>query len=913
MRTLPELTSKELEHIISLMPAPSSLIQVHLRRHQNKFLCYTEDLPALSGMTAAEFADLVKEDALAAILPQDRSKVYKDTKAFILNQESCRGTCSFRLNTKGKTSWIRVRNKVVGTFEGQPVLLCAYLDSSVGKDAMAQIMNASSKIIYIVDKETHELYFANKAALAFWGKPADADYTGVVCHKFIQNHDDICPWCDFKGQDFPATGHREKFFSQNRQTYLTLDWHHQTWHDRDAIIIRAINETATVLKIRELEQAYDNLVESLQKGLTSSPGAFRVNLTQNTCEQLHDLDASLAPLDSIKSADAYLENVANKIADTKIAEEFRHNFTRQKLLQAYARNQHSFNVQYPRYTTGDDFTWLNVDILLTENPHTGDIEAFTFGNDIMDRKKNEAILESLGKNFFDFVGLIDTRHQTIELSTFSRDHKWDVSGTPSSFEHDFLPKLQLLVPEADWPELQKQLHFEEICRSLQNNFRYTVPYNELDEQGLPVRKQLSFSYANNKKRYLIVVKTDIHKSYLQEKENQRQLQKALQQAEEANQAKSMFLANVSHDIRTPLSAIIGLTSLASETNDVVQLKEDLQKIKQAGSLLLELINDTLDLSKIEQGQESVQPVAVDSHHLISDTMDTFKAAAANKGVQLLFDDDHFPAATVSIDKLKLEKILLNLLSNAVKFTPAGGTVTLGARHLEPPQDGCNTLYFVRDTGCGMSPAFIPHMFEPFTQESKAVNRHTKGSGLGLAIVKKLVELLGGHLEVSSKENVGTEFKVYLNLSVVQAASLDPAAAGSAASLAGRTILLCEDHPLNKEIAVRLLAKRQVKVVWAENGQAGVECFQAAPAGTFAAIIMDTMMPVMDGLTAAQTIRRLNHPDARTIPIISLSANAYSEDMHKAKQAGMDACLSKPFIPEELYRTLSQVIANRSKN
>jgi signal transduction histidine kinase len=913
MRTLPELTPKELEQIISLMPAPSSLIQVHLRRQQNKFLCYTEDLPALSGMTAAEFANLVKEDAMAAILPQDRNKVYDETRTFVLNQESRRGTCSFRLNTKGKANWIRVRNKVIGTFEGQPVLLCAYLDSSVGKDAMAQIMNASSKIIYIVDKETHELYFANKAALAFWGKPADADYTGVLCHQFIQNQEGICPWCDFKGQDFPATGHRENFFSQRRHTYITMDWHQQTWHDRAAIIIRATNETATVLKIQELEQAYDNLVESLQKGLTNSPGAFRVNLTQNTCEQLHDLDSYLAPLDSIKSADAYLENVAKKIADVKIADKFRNNFTRQKLLQAYAQNKHSFNIQYPRYTTGDDYTWLNVDILLTENPHTGDIEAFTFGNDIMDRKKNEAILASLGKNFFDFVGLIDTKHQTIELSAFSQDHKWDVSGRPCSFNHDFLPKLRLHVPEAEWPKLQTQLHFEEICHFLQNNFRYTVPYNELDEQGLPVRKQLSFTYANSKKRYLIVVKTDIHKAYLQEKENQRQLQKALQQAEEANQAKSMFLANVSHDIRTPLSAIIGLTSLASGTNDLIQLKADLQKIEQAGSLLLELINDTLDLSKIEQGQEFVQPVPVDSQHLISDTMDTFKAAAADKGVQLLFDDDHYPAATVSIDKLKLEKVLLNLLSNAVKFTPAGGTVTLGARHLEPPQDGCNTLYFVRDTGCGMSPAFIPHMFEPFTQENKAVTLHNKGSGLGLAIVKKLVALLGGHLKVNSQENVGTEFKVYLNLPVLKTARTDPAATDSAANLAGTTILLCEDHPLNKEIAVRLLAKRQVKVVWAENGLVGVQRFQAAPAGTFTAIIMDTMMPVMDGLTAAKTIRQLNHPDARTIPIISLSANAYSEDMNKATKAGMDACLSKPFVPEELYRTLSRVIAARPKS
>ena len=208
---------------------------------------------------------------------------------------------------------------------------------------------------------------------------------------------------------------------------------------------------------------------------------------------------------------------------------------------------------------------------------------------------------------------------------------------------------------------------------------------------------------------------------------------------------------------------------------------------------------------------------------------------------------------------------------------------------------------------------MPHMFEPFTQENRPVARHNKGSGLGLAIVKKLVDLLGGHLEVSSQENVGTEFKLFLNLPVVKTDSTDTVDSNTTANLEGLTILLCEDHPLNKEIAVRLLAKRQVNVVWAENGQVGVKRFLTAPAGTFAAIIMDTMMPVMDGLAAAQTIRKLDHPDAKTIPIISLSANAYSEDMTKAKNAGMSACLSKPFNPEELYRTLSRVIAARPKN
>jgi CheY-like chemotaxis protein len=274
-----------------------------------------------------------------------------------------------------------------------------------------------------------------------------------------------------------------------------------------------------------------------------------------------------------------------------------------------------------------------------------------------------------------------------------------------------------------------------------------------------------------------------------------------------------------------------------------------------------------------------------------------------------------------------QKIFINLMSNAVKFTPPGGKVEIIMEQLTRPQHDCNYRFIVRDTGIGISKEFLPHIFEPFMQEARPqdLKDNTQGTGLGLAIVKQLVDLLHGHIEVASEQGKGTTFTIFLPMPVVQTVEGEPewvpgaAAAGTGPAVpvpetekeqehlrVPLKILLCEDNYLNMEIAVTILRKRGYLVDTAVNGKLGVEKFAASRAGEYAAILMDIRMPVLNGYEASRAIRKLDRPDAGTIPIIALSADAYDEDIQKSKEAGMTAHLAKPIQPEEFFATLAQL-------
>ena len=273
-----------------------------------------------------------------------------------------------------------------------------------------------------------------------------------------------------------------------------------------------------------------------------------------------------------------------------------------------------------------------------------------------------------------------------------------------------------------------------------------------------------------------------------------------------------------------------------------------------------------------------------------------------------------PASSrVWIDKLKAQKILLNLLSNAIKYTPEYGTIRMSADVLAEPVHGCNRRFVMEDTGIGMTPEFMERMYDPFAQENRPEARSTSGTGLGLAIVKRNVELMGGTIEVESTVGKGTRFTVYLPFPPVpqtDAQQIQPAQDVPAENLSGRSVLLCEDNYLNAEIATLVLKERGVHVDTAANGRIGLDTFLHAPANTYAAILMDIRMPVMNGLDAARAIRSLDRPDAREIPIIAMTANAYEEDVHECMAAGMNAHIAKPIDTRLMIETLERCIRER---
>ena len=399
------------------------------------------------------------------------------------------------------------------------------------------------------------------------------------------------------------------------------------------------------------------------------------------------------------------------------------------------------------------------------------------------------------------------------------------------------------------------------------------------------------------------------------------LQEALAAAEDANKAKTAFLSKMSHEIRTPMNAIIGLNNIAmNEPSASDKVKEYLEKIGTSAHHLLGIINDILDMSRIESGRMAIKDEEFSLTGTLEQVNTMISGQCRDKGLNydcrvLGHVDDCYIG-----DDMKLRQVMLNILGNAVKFTPEGGTVTFLVEEIAR-FDGKSTLRFTfRDTGVGMSKEYLPKLFDPFSQEDSASAGRYGSTGLGMPITRSIVELMNGNIDVESEKGRGTTFTVTITFAI------KPPSTGTgtdefreasekkiteaekeSAGLAGCRVLMAEDMPVNAEIMTMVLSMRGMEVEHAENGRIAVEMFAEHEAGYYDAILMDMRMPVMDGLEAARAIRSLGRPDARTIPIIALTANAFDEDVQRSMQAGLNAHLSKPVEPEALYETLEKLI------
>lgn len=382
----------------------------------------------------------------------------------------------------------------------------------------------------------------------------------------------------------------------------------------------------------------------------------------------------------------------------------------------------------------------------------------------------------------------------------------------------------------------------------------------------------------------------------------------------AMEAKNIFFSNISHDMRTPLNAVIGFSALAQEPGMSISEKNVyLEKIQNSGKFLLELVNDTLTLSRAENGKLHLNIEMVDTQQIGISILPPIRVMAENKGVRFSFDNSAFRPRIIMADKLNVEKILLNLLTNAVKYTPSGGHVWATVQ--DAPAEGADPdiLCTIQDDGLGMGKEFLAHLYEPFVQENRT-GADTCGTGLGLSIVKQLVEIMNGSIQVWSEENKGTKFVVRLHFP--EASEKAPVQAVNPASdaeavLNGAKVLLCEDNALNAEIAKVLLETKGALVVHVKNGEQGLHRFDESEPGEYAAILMDLRMPVMDGIASTRAIRALTRPDAHSIPILAMTADAFAEDVQKCKDAGMNGHLSKPIEPDMLYAALCAAII-RSK-
>ncbi len=374
---------------------------------------------------------------------------------------------------------------------------------------------------------------------------------------------------------------------------------------------------------------------------------------------------------------------------------------------------------------------------------------------------------------------------------------------------------------------------------------------------------------------------------------------ALEVAEKASKAKTDFLSNMSHDIRTPMNAIIGITTLMkNELHQPEKLAEHLAKLESSGQLLLGIINDILDMSRIESGKTTLNVEKINLPRQISQLESVIRQQAGQRR-QTFTVETHVQHENVLGDPNRLKQVLMNILSNAVKYTPNGGHIRLEIDELTHTEHYTKYRFVVQDNGIGMSEEFQKTLFEPFTREEKSGTNKVQGTGLGMAITKSIVDLMGGTIHVESTTGKGTQFEVVLEFTIdaeadtVQETQVPPEEEENASPLSGMKFLCAEDNAINAEILELLLESKGAHCKIYPNGQELVDAFASVKPGEYDMILMDVQMPVMDGLEATRRIRSGENPLGRTIPILAMTANAFLEDMQKSKDAGMDEHLSKP--------------------
>ncbi len=690
------------------------------------------------------------------------------------------------------------------------------------------------------------------------------------------------------------------------------------------LVVSYRKEQRSITEISEKRGGYKNAV------LADAIIVLEVNLTKNRIWDgiWKKKDGSRMPVREILGTelpcdyDVYIAQWADNYVDEGSRELYLEKTDRKYLRKQFEQGKSEITFEYYAKSLEGEKIFVRRSSYLAADKKSGDVIAYSNVKDITEQKQKdnqmrqyEQMLLMIASGIYQGVRQIDLESLSTVYLSFTDNH---IIPYEKGDWSTWLERQECYIHPDDLERVKEELCIENLRKiPIGGSIRCDFKSTGKNPSGLyRVYTTSAFKAERDGKLYVNLVTMDNTTAVENEMKQKALIEDALLRAESASIAKSKFLSNMSHDIRTPMNAIIGFATLATtHIDNKERVQGYLEKIAASGNHLLSLINDVLDMSRIESGRIHLEETECDLSDMMHEIRNMMTMEMQARNLAFDIDMEDVTDGRMICDRLRLNQILLNLLGNAMKFTAPGGSVSL--RIVEKPEkDGDKAIYEfrVKDTGIGMSEEFQKHIFEPFERERNSTVSGIQGTGLGMAITHNLVEMMGGTISVSSAKNIGTEFTVRIPMKKLSEGQTDAVAKGEEentpairTSIEGKRILLVEDNDLNREIAREILGEAGLLVEEAENGSIALEKLLEKGSGYYDLVLMDIQMPIMDGYTAAQAIRSFENKELANIPIIAMTANAFAEDKRKALEMGMNAHIAKPINVKQLLDAMERIL------
>lgn len=774
--------------------------------------------------------------------------------------------------------------------------------------ALRQILDDSDQMVMVCDMETCDILYANAPMLKA-SAHAGQSYIGWKCHKYLMDSDEICSYCPLRNKN----GNYEVLKDVEDFTGIyTIKTKVVDWNGRKAFVEYA----SDISELRLSERRYKREVEAIISSINMAQGICHVDVNERKLLSVNRQTGVMEGVE-ISSVESMMQVIETMFPNVEAKKNFRAVFKYEKIFEAYAKGEMSLTLDTEIRKKDGGIMPVRFVTRIVSNPTNNHLECIGFNYDISEevRLRREIDMTNKLNNAlaceYSTIFSVDLKEGIMRIHKMDANQNAHKLNFPSMvpFDDFFTLYIDTFVEEEYREEFRKVANLENLrrracCGDFNISIRFKTKPNKVGQENF---EAIVLPVDVNDRNNMVVACKCIDKLIAREEHDKKMLMEARVQAEEASKAKTSFLFNMSHDIRTPMNAIMGFTNmLAKYQNDPVRRAEFIRKISESSHVLLSIINNVLEMARIEKGAVQLEESIWDAK-TFNDTLFTiFEDMMSQKGL-------HFSRSinvmhkNVFCDPTKLREIFLNIVSNAYKYTPEGGKIDMNTVEIPSDREGYAMFRTViTDNGIGMSKEYLPHLFEEFSREHNTTQGKVEGTGLGMPIVKRLVEIMEGTIEVESELGVGTKVTVTIPHRIADTCAtvshkgvdVDPSL------FHGKRILLVEDNELNAEIAIEMLKEMGFIVEHAYNGQECLDMLDSAPSDYYNIILMDIQMPIMDGYEATRAIRALHDYEKANIPILAMTANAFAEDKIQAFRCGMNAHIAKPIDVAELMKAIA---------